>query len=206
MTKTQHQCVTRPVLWVAGLLCLIPVLFANTATSGPTEKNQLVKKGVFLVAKSKLHGTSFQQTVILITHYSEKEVMGFTINRATDVPLTQLFPDVGPLKQNTDLLYLGGPVHPKKIFVLVRTKQPKEGMNHVIDDVYFSSVKDAFSPPSPNTTRAFAGYSGWTARQLHNEINRGDWQVVHTGSDIIFEKNPATLWQRLYKKWSGKWT
>ena len=137
---------------------MIPVLLTNTANSGPAEKNQLVKKGVFLVAKRKLHGTSFQQTVILITHYSEKEVMGFTINRATDVLLSQLFPDVGPLKQNTDLLYLGGPVHPKKIFVLVRTKQPKEGMNNVIDDVYFSSVKDAFSPPSPITTQQMRGW------------------------------------------------
>ena len=205
MSKTLFHLIARPAFRITGLLCLIPLLLIDTAISGPTENNQLVKKGVYLVAKRKLHGTSFQQAVILITHYSEKEVMGFTINRPTKLPLTQLFPDVGPLKQNTDLLFLGGPVHPKKIFVLVRTKKPNENMRHIIDDVYFSTVKDAFSQPSQNIARTFAGYSGWTARQLQSEIKQGDWQVLHTGADIIFEKNPKSLWQRLHKKWSGKW-
>lgn len=185
---------------------MIPVIFTDTANSGPTENSQLVKKGVFLVAKRKLHGTSFQQTVILITHYGKKEVMGLAINRPTDIPLNQVFPELSPLKNNTDLLYLGGPVRPKILFVLVRTKEPKKGMRHVIDDVYFSSVKDAFSPPAQTITRTYKGYSGWSVRQLHNEIKQGDWQVVHAGPDIIFEENPATLWQRLFKKWSGKWT
>ena len=200
-----YKLIARPALWMAGLLILFPVLFIDTAFAAPTENNQLVKKGVLLVANRKLHGTSFQQTVILITHYSKKEVMGYAINRPTDVPLNQAFPNVGPLKHNTDLIYLGGPVRPKMMSVLLRTKQPKEGMRHVIDDVYFSSVKDAFSPPSQKITRIFSGFSGWSAKQLQNEIKRGDWKIVHTGPEIIFDKNPATLWQRLFNQWSGKW-
>ncbi|MCK4587174.1 MAG: YqgE/AlgH family protein [Gammaproteobacteria bacterium] len=206
MAKAQYNFIPKPALLVAGLLLFIPVLFADSAVAEPTENNLLVKKGVFLVAKRKLHGTRFQKTVILITHYSEKEVMGFAINRPTDIPLNQAFPDVGPLKHNTDLIYLGGPVRPKTMFVLLRTKQPKKGMHHIVDDVYFSSVKDAFSPSSHKITRTYAGFSGWTARQLQNEINRGDWQIVHTDPAIIFDENTSTLWQRLFKKWSGSWT
>jgi putative transcriptional regulator len=206
LTKAQYKLLTRPALWIAGLLLFIPVLFADSAIAGPVEKSLLVKKGAFLVAKRKLHGSSFQQTAILITHYSEKEVMGLAINRPTDIPLNQAFPDVRPLKHNTDLIYLGGPVRPKTMFVLLRTKQPKKDMHHVMDDVYFSSVKSAFSPPSHKITRTFAGYAGWTPRQLQNEINRGDWQVVHARPDFIFEKDTSTLWKRLFKKWSGKWT
>lgn len=206
MTKARYHFTSNPALWIAGLLLFIPVLLTSTTIAGPIEKNALIKKGIFLVAKRKLHGTSFQQTVILITHYNDNEVIGFTINRPTDVPLNRAFPNVGPLKQNTDLIYLGGPVHPKTMFVLLRTKNPKQDMHHVIGDVYFSSVRDAFSPPPQKITRTFSGYSGWTPRQLQNEINRGDWQVVLAKPDIIFDKNTSTLWERLFKKWSGKWT
>jgi putative transcriptional regulator len=178
----------------------------NTALAGPGMPQPQVTQGVFLVATKQLHGTSFQKTIILITHYTDREVMGLAINRPTDTPLNHVFPNISPLKNNTDLLYMGGPVRPKTLFVLLRTKQPKKSMHHVIDDVYFSSAKNAFSPPLQKITRAYNGYSGWSVRQLQNEINRGDWLVVHTNPAIIFEENTSTLWQRLFKKWSGSWT
>jgi putative transcriptional regulator len=131
--------------------------------------------------------------------------MGLAINRPTDIPLNQAFPKLNQLKNNTDLLYMGGPVRPKTQFVLVRTKQPKKGLHHIIDDVYFSSAKNAFSSPLQKITRVYTGYSGWTKRQLHNEINRGDWLVVHTDPDIIFKEDTSTLWHRLMKRWSGYW-
>ena len=214
MTKSQYIFLTRPSRWTTGrllistllLTILFATLFANTALAGPGTPQPQVGQGVFLVATKQLHGTSFQKTIILLTHYSDREVMGLAINRPTDIPLNQAFPNISQLKNNTDLLYMGGPVRPKTLFVLLRTQQPKEGMRHVIDDVYLSSAKNAFSPPLQKITRAYNGYSGWSKRQLHNEINRGDWLVVHADPAIIFEENTSKLWQRLFKKWSGSWT
>ena len=210
MIKSQYNFLTRPIRRTTGLLLiftfLLTILYANTALAEPGAPKPQVSQGVFLVATEKLHGTSFQKTIILLTHYSDREVMGLAINRPTNIPLNQVFPNISPLKNNTDLLYMGGPVRPKTLFVLLRTKQPKEGMHHVIDDIYFSSAKNAFSPPLQKITRAYNGYSGWSGRQLQNEINRGDWLVVHTDPAIIFEENTSTLWQRLFKKWSGSWT
>jgi putative transcriptional regulator len=180
--------------------------FTNTALAEPGSPKPQVSQGVFLVATEKLHGSSFQKTIILLTHFSNREVMGLAINRPTDIPLNQVFPDISQLKNNTGLLYMGGPVRPKTLFVLLKTKRPKEGMHHVIDDVYFSSAKNAFSPPLQKITRAYNGYSGWSKRQLQNEIKRGDWLIVHADPAIIFEENTSTLWQRLFKKWSGSWT
>ena len=206
MTNIRTKLLAKPALWLAGLLFIISVLLTYTALAKPTANNPYVKKGVFLVATKKLHGTSFQKTIILITHYSDRQIMGLAINRPTDIPLNQVFPDIRPLKNNTDLLYMGGPVRPKTLFVLLRTKQPKKDMHHVIDDIYFSSAKNAFSPPLQKITHAYNGYSGWSGRQLQNEINRGDWLVVHTDPTIIFEEDTSTLWQRLIKTWSGDWT
>ena len=214
MTIPHYHFLTRPLRWAAGRLLIFTFLltvlytnsFTNTALAEPGAPQPRVSQGVFLVATKQLHGTSFQKTIILLTHYNDREVMGLAINRPTDIPLNQVFPDVNPLKNNTDLLYMGGPVRPKTLFVLLRTEQPKEGMHHIIDDVYFSSVKNAFSPPLQKITRTYNGYSGWSKRQLQNEINRGDWLVVHTDPAIIFDKDTSTLWQRLFKRWSGSWT
>ena len=54
-------------------------------------------------------------------------------------------------------------------------------------------------------TRAYAGYAGWYAGQLQEEIKRGDWIIVETDTSIVFEDDLDTLWQRLRKKWSGDW-
>lgn len=206
LTKYRYHFLTEPSCWTTGVLLILTFFLTNSAQAEPGVPKPQVSQGVFLVATEKLHGTSFQKTIILLTHYNEREVMGIAINRPTELPLNQVFPKLSPLKNNTDLLYMGGPVRPKTLFVLARTKQPKKGMHHVIDDIYFSSVKAAFSPPTQRITRTYNGYSGWTKRQLQNEINRGDWLVVHTNPDIIFEENTSSLWQRLFKKWSGSWT
>jgi putative transcriptional regulator len=82
-------------------------------------------------------------------------------------------------------------------------------MHHIAGDIYFSTGKNAFSRPdeaiASSTMRTYAGYAGWAPGQLQSEIGNGDWLMVHTHPKIIFEKNTEGLWQRLSKRWSGKW-
>ena len=42
------------------------------------------------------------------------------------------------------------------------------------------------------------GYAGWDSGQLDSEIKNGDW-LVHDSSEVVFEKNPKTLWRDLIK-------
>ena len=209
LIKQPYYFLTKPSRWAVGRFLILTIVFTYSLTSialaGPAAPKIKVEPGVFLIATKKLYGTSFQKTVILLTQHNDRQIMGIAINRPTDVPMNQAFPKINQLKHNTDLLYLGGPVQPRSLFVLSRTKEPKEGMHHVINDVYFSSAKNAYSPPIQKITRAYTGYSGWSRRQLQNEIKRGDWLVVNTDPAIIFEKNTSTLWDRLIKKWSGNW-
>lgn len=160
---------------------------------------------LFLVATEQLEGTSFQEAVILITHYSDRGATGLTINRPTDIPLKKIFPHIPQFEQLNDSLYLGGPVSANAIFVLLRTDQPGENMHRIAKDIYFSTAKNAFSEPVTGSARTYAGYAGWAPGQLQAEIARGDWLLVHTTPDIIFEKNPSIIWPRLSKRWSGQW-
>ena len=166
-------------------------------------------ESVFLVATDQLHGTSFEQTVILLTHYSKQGATGLTINRPSDILLAEALPSIHLLKQRKDRLYLGGPVSTNAIFVLLRTLQPSQDMHRIGEDIYFSTGKHAFNHAFQNSTpagaRTYAGYAGWAAGQLQREIDRGDWLMVHTHPRIIFEKDTDSLWQRLTRRWSGKW-
>lgn len=194
-----------------GLLVFIFSSGASTALADKTENNFSAQnnEGIFLVATEKLNGTSFQKTVILLTHYSDRGATGLTINRPAGIKLQHAFPGVRQLQQRSDPLFLGGPVSTNAIFVLLRTQQPNKTMHHIASDIYFSTAKNAFDR-SPEysvhaATRTYAGYAGWATGQLQNEISRGDWLMVHTRPGIIFEKDTESLWQRLTKRWTGKW-
>lgn len=163
------------------------------------------RSGLFLVATDQLQGTSFQETVILLTHYSQRGANGLTINRPTDIPLNRAFPHIEQLNESDDPLFLGGPVKENAIFVLIHTEEPSEGMHLITDNLYFSTGRNAFAYPLKGTARAYAGYAGWAPGQLQHEIRRGDWLVVKTDPEIVFDKNLPGLWMRLKNRWSGNW-
>lgn len=194
-------------LFIQRLPAVIAVVVVFLCIALPVEGQAGPKprSGLFLVATDKLSGTSFQETVILLTHHSERGATGLTINRPTDIPLNQAFPHIEQLNQFNDPLFLGGPVKENAIFVLVHTYDPGEGMHLITDNLYFSTGRNAFGYPIKGTARAYAGYAGWAPGQLQHEIQRGDWLVVKTDPAIVFDKNLPGLWQRLKNRWSGNW-
>lgn len=168
------------------------------------------KKGRFLVATKNLAHSSFKETVIFVTHFSSLGATGITINRPANIPINEAFPNIKELSDVNESLYLGGPVHTNGIFVLLKTKRPHAGMKEVTKDIYFTAGLSSVVHSIPKaiegeSTRAYAGYSGWGPGQLQAEIKRGDWIIVEADPEIIFENNDSGLWQKLYKTWSGNW-
>lgn len=187
-----------------GLLILLLAGAHSTVLADTTDDD-----AIFLVATEQLHGSSFQQAVILLTHFSERGATGLTINRPTGISLQQAFPHIRQLLHRTEPLYLGGPVSTNAIFVLLRTPKPNNTMHRIADDIYFATGKNAFSRPAEDIaksiSRTYAGYAGWAPGQLQNEISRGDWLMVHTHPKIIFQEDTESLWHQLTKRWKGKW-
>jgi putative transcriptional regulator len=197
---------------VAVLLCFAGIpLYAQDSTKQPLAQDSQtnLKKGTFLVATDNLAGSSFEETVILVTNYSKQGTVGIAINRPTTLTLKEAFPEDKHFEDKKDELYLGGPVRPDSLFVLMKTKHPEGGMQHIAADVYFSAgiaamVHDIEKNGGNLTARAFAGYSGWAAGQLEEEIQQGDWLVINADMNIIFS-NSNNIWQKLHRAWSGTW-
>jgi len=195
-----------PVLVVAFTLL---VLSCAAADQKP-EINHSAKKGIFLVATEQLAHSSFAETVILITHHSERGATGLAINRPSEYRLNEVFPEEKKFRHHKEEVFLGGPVRANSVFVLMRTKRPHANMYNIAKDLYFTAGVSALvhgleNISSDERARAYVGYSGWAPGQLEHEIHRGDWLVVHADPDIVFDQDHRTLWKKLLKSWSGQW-
>ena len=211
-TPVNSRILQRQRRWISRLgavSCWFVVLLPGATAGSPTDASQL-EKGVFLVAGRDLAGSLFEKTVIFITDYDANGAVGLIINRPTDIPLTRLLPDVHKPAQNTDKLYIGGPVVPRGLFLLMRTDRSHAAQNRVIADVSFAVGIDALIHMLKNAgptdvVRAYSGYAGWQPGQLEAEISHGDWLVVHDDTALIFDADPRRIWVDLMKKWSGHW-
>jgi len=160
-----------------------------------------VSKGVFLVASRNLLDPRFRETVVLLTRHSGLGTEGLIINRPTEVPLTEAFPEIPSLEQNTDPVYIGGPVESHRMQLLIRSRSKPEGSLPVLDGVYVGSSGELLERLSAEEPfRVFAGYAGWARGQLDDEISRGGWHVMPADAKTIFERNPEDIWSELMRR------
>ena len=134
---------------------------------------QTLSTGKLLVATEKSHDPDLSKSVVLLIHFYKDSAIGLILNR--------------PVKD----MYFGGPVA-LGARCLFRSQVKPAGAKHVIGDVYVATK------PVPKG-RVYAGYVGWSAAQLNDEVSRGLWQVRDATSAVVFDANPATLWRRLLR-------
>lgn len=193
-----------------GMICSPPSSSATLKLPPTPDAINNLREGTFLVATDNLQGSSFQETVILITHYNKQGTTGIAINRPTTVTLKEAYPEVKHFKHSRDALYLGGPVRPDTIFVLLKSSRPHKNMQHIGGNVFFSPGISAMihgmdKNVKGEAARVYAGYTGWAPGQLETEINNGDWLVIKADMDVIFSKEIGSVWKTLHKAWSGTW-
>ncbi|PON12135.1 hypothetical protein C2W62_41195 [Candidatus Entotheonella serta] len=166
--------------------------------------------GTFLVASRRLRDPNFSKTVILLVAYNEDGAQGVIINRPSPIRVSQALPKLPESKSPSPYIYLGGPVAPTQMRILVQTDEPSEDMQRVLDNVYLSGSPDVLQallkqtePASP--FRTFAGYAGWAPGQLEREIERGSWHIFKAYMKAIFDPAPGSIWTRLIRQRDLKW-
>ncbi len=165
--------------WLLALGCwlLVGTVALNGANLGI---------GALLVATAKSNDPDFARSVILLIHYDSESALGLMLNKPTAVPISEVLPDA---KGKSITVYAGGPIA-IGVRGLVRSKAPP--FFSVITNKAELLRRIASGEPS-RTFRIYAGYTGWTARQLQDEVRRGLWKVLPADT--------GTLWPRL-EHWS----
>lgn len=167
-------------------------------------------EGIFLIASRKLSDPNFGQTVILLTEYSKTGTVGLIVNRHTNLPVSDLFPNQNNTGFGTDKVRLGGPVGINHVQILFQAENTPEGARHIVGNIHIvNSIpllnqisRGEFSPEAMNI---YAGYAGWAAGQLESELLRGDWYLWQADADTVFMKPVQEIWPDLIRLVTSQW-
>ncbi len=179
--------------WLIALL-LAPALSA-LADDRPA-------KGMFLVAGPELQDPNFARSVVLLVDYGEHGAAGVIVNRRTEARLGDLLPETPGAEQVAGRVFLGGPVSPDGVLVLLRAEEAPEAARPVFDDVYVSSSREILERlvRDGGTFRIFAGYAGWAPGQLDFELRQGGWSVLPADVETVFDEEPEDVWRKMLRR------
>ena len=144
--------------------------------------------GELLIASRKSADPDLAKTVVLLVHYDEQGAIGLVVNRPSEVPLSEVFP---ALKAAAAPVYKGGPIA-IGIRALLRSRSKPGQAVHVFGDVSTISNKrlldELVAAGTPSSSfRVYAGYTGWSVRQLKNEVALGLWTVLPGDAGVVFD-------------------
>lgn len=165
-------------------------------------QDEILSAGKLLVASQKLKDPYFAKTIVLLVRYSNQGAAGLIINRPTDTKLNHIFPNVKGIQRLTDKLYFGGPVGRSQITMIIQSSSKPDASSKLFDTIYLSSSLSVLEQMIGNRKpdqrfRLYSGYAGWRAGQLESEIAKKDWKILKGNPDILFNKAPDEIWQKL---------
>lgn len=181
------------------------------ATNKPTlsvESGGKWLTGQFLVAMPSMPDPRFERSVIYICSHSPNGAMGIVVNRLFDdanflMMLEQLNITTSP---NTPHLpvYSGGPVEVGRGFVLHSDDVMREGSVPIDGSIALSATVEILQMIAdgggPERILMALGYSGWGAGQLENEMKHNGWLTVPADSELLFEVDAGSKWERALAK------
>jgi putative transcriptional regulator len=170
--------------------------------------------GRLLAATPLLGDPNFRRTVILIVEDDRDEgTLGVILNRPTEVPLDQVLESWTELVSGPPVVFRGGPISPNSALALAIAQGAAEPVGwRSLDGSPLMSrlgLVDLGAPPELladgiSSMRVFAGYAGWGAGQLRDEIEEGAWYVLPGNPADAFVAEPERLWQQVLRRQGGE--
>lgn len=169
--------------------------------------------GRLLAATPQLGDPNFRRTVVLIVEDDKDEgTLGVVLNRPTEVPLDQVLEPWTALATGPQVIFRGGPISPNSALALALALGSAEpvGWRSLDGSPLMSRIGlvDLGAPPELlaggiSSMRVFAGYAGWGAGQLRDEIEEGAWFVLPGDPAAAFAAEPERLWQEVLRNQGG---
>lgn len=165
-------------------------------------------RGRLLVSTPGLRDPNFDRTVVLVLEHDADGALGLVLNRPSATPVGDVLPTWQDIASDPPVVFAGGPVDGSAAICLGSTR-PGTAADAVRPISPTVGVVDLDSDPSLLSTdvayvRVFAGYAGWTAGQLDEEISVGGWFVVDALPGDAFTAAPGGLWRTVLRRQGGK--
>ena len=163
--------------------------------------------GHLLIASPSILDPNFRRTVVLITAHTDEGAVGLILNRRSDTTVGDAVPQLAPLTDDEEPVFVGGPVNPDGVAVLAEFDEPDDAGVVVFEDVGFVALDEVLEggQPALHRRRVFAGVAGWGPEQLDDELERDDWIVEPADTDDIFTDDPEGLWSAVLRRKGGSY-
>ena len=161
--------------------------------------------GRLLVATPLLAEETFSRTVVqLLQHDEEDGALGVVLNRPSRTPLSEVLPGWALLAPDPVTVFVGGPVQPSAAICLGRLASPApEDPSYVVvpGAPWLGTIDLDLDAADPvQEVRVFAGYAGWSAGQLEDEVAEGAWWVCDALPNDCFASDPEQLWREVLRR------
>jgi len=163
-----------------------------------TPDTPILLDGQLLLADPSLRDGEFCKSVIFLAeHTAEEGAYGLILNRPTGQTVGNLIPkpEFEPLKNIR--VHIGGPIGQEHLTFAAFA--PSKGQS--LQLLTRISAEEAIQrTQQPGTlVRAFAGYSGWTAGQLENELEHNSWITLRPTQNLLAHEHEKTLWAHILR-------
>ena len=164
--------------------------------------------GQLLIAMPGMRDERFAKSVIYMCAHSEEGAMGLVLNQRLDSLtfaelISQLELDEKHLSKDVPV-HFGGPVESGRGFVLHTSDYQQDATLEVVNGVALTAtveiLKAIAQGKGPQKSLLALGYAGWGPGQLDMEIRANGWLQVPSDSEIIFDIEPDTKWERAIQR------
>lgn len=146
--------------------------------------------GKLLIASLSLVDPNFFRTVVLVCMHDDDGAMGLVLNHPLEqAPVADHLPQFAPLAAPPAVVFKGGPVEPTAAIALGRFRPGADPANRIVGRAALLDLSRPLEDYRADleSVRVFAGYAGWGAGQLENEIAHNAWLTVPADPAVIFE-------------------
>jgi putative transcriptional regulator len=202
--------VSIPAIWAVQVwLSLVAFVFALQHPAHSADERQLESRyltGKLLVARPEMPDPRFHDTVIFIAKHDENGAFGLIVNRPLGlIDYATIIENLGVDAADLDgeaTVYYGGPVDPKRGFILHSNDYPHPPLIPV-NDLYSVTMGPSIllalaNGFGPKHSILAIGYTGWGKGQLERELKRKDWVVAPSEDNVLFDKKFDNKWKRAF--------
>jgi putative transcriptional regulator len=155
-------------------------------------------RGHLLIAAPSLFDY-FRRTVVLVIEHTPDGAMGVVLNRESETPVAEAVPQLADLAAHDELVRIGGPVAPESVVALGEFGDLSEAGMQVVGQL------GTLDPDSANESltrmRVYAGYAGWSAGQLDDELEQEAWLVAPAEEGDPF--SAGDIWSHALERRGG---
>lgn len=170
--------------------------------------SKLAKSGRILVSEPFLSDNYFRRSVVYLTEHTGQGSLGFVLNKLLDVRIHEIIDDFPELKYS---ISLGGPVSTDSLHYIHTLGDLIPESVHVKDGVFwggdFEAMRELVKKGSvkEHQLRFFLGYSGWSERQLEDELDANAWLVGDINAELVMTAGDSEFWSSILSGFEKKY-